>query len=74
MVKTYLIVWFHSEGQGPSVVNERLLNIGFRPTQGNYDYVYDWGDRVDTMSILDLGDKIITVLRGSDVLYKMETA
>ena len=72
-IKTYLIVWFHSEGGRPSDITDRLLSMGFKPVKGNYDYVYEWGNKVSENDALVLGDKIKEVLEGSRVLFKMET-
>ena len=41
-MKTYLIVWFNSEGAKPSDITERLLSMGFQPVEGEYDYLYNW--------------------------------
>ena len=41
-METYLRVTFDSEGARPSEIADRLRSFGFLPTQGNYDFVYDW--------------------------------
>ena len=64
-MKTFMLVWFSSEGAKPSQVNERLLALGFKPIEGNYDYVYNWGAEADIDDILQFGDKIQAVLKGT---------
>jgi hypothetical protein len=72
-MKTYLIVWFNSNGAKPSDVTERLLSMGFRPIEGQHDYVYDWGTTPDVNDVLKIGDQVQNVLKGSGVLFKLET-
>lgn len=72
-MKTYLLMWFNSNGASPSDVNRRLMSLGFQPVQGPYDYVYDWGDNVDVDEILRFGDKVHLSLKDFGVLFKIET-
>ncbi|MFQ6076274.1 MAG: hypothetical protein ACE5Z5_09105 [Candidatus Bathyarchaeia archaeon] len=72
-MKTYLIIWFDSEGAEPTVVNERLLSLGFRPMRGRYDYVYDWGRDIELEEIIQVGNAVHQTLKGLRVLYKLET-
>ena len=72
-METYLRVTFHSEGAKPSEIADRLVGFGFVPTQGNYDFVYDWNSDGSTDQILDLGDEVSRLLRGYRVLYEIET-
>jgi hypothetical protein len=72
-VKTYLTIWFNSEGAEPRVVVERLLAMGFKPIRGHYDHVYDWGRDAKLEEILRLGNAVHETLKGCKVLYKLET-
>lgn len=72
-MKTYLTIWFNSEGASPSEVAERLQAIGFKPVRGYYDHVYDWKRRAALEEILELSNKIHETLKGLKVLYKLET-
>jgi len=73
-MKTYLMLWFSSEGAGPVEVVERLRSLGFEPLRGYHDHVYDWKRNVELADILQLTDKIHETLKGLSVLYKIETA
>ncbi|MGI0151714.1 MAG: hypothetical protein ACREC5_07250 [Thermoplasmata archaeon] len=73
LMETYLRVTFHSEGAKPSEVADRLLGFGFVPTQGNYDFVYDWKSSATQEQVLDLGDEVGRLLRGYRVLIEIET-
>jgi hypothetical protein len=72
-VKTYLTIWFSSEGGGPVEIVERLRSLGFEPLRGYHDHIYDWKRDVDLGDILQLTDKIHHTLKGLNVMYKIET-
>jgi hypothetical protein len=72
-VKTYLTIWFSSEGSGPVEVVDRLRSLGFEPLRGYHDHVYDWKRKIELGDILQLTDKIHETLKGMNVLYKIDT-
>ncbi len=72
-MKSYLIVWFNSEGAKPSEINQRLMSLGFKPMQGTHDYLYEWGQNVNVEEILHFGDKVQVTLQGLNVMFKLET-
>ena len=72
-METYLRVTFHSDGARPSEVSTRLEQAGFVPTQGNYDFVYDWNGSVSRAQLIDLYDEVSRLLRGYGVLVELET-
>jgi len=72
-MRTYLNVWFNSEGERASRITERLMSMGFRPMHGNYDYVYDWARIASMQESLALGDQVHETLKGCNVVFKLET-
>ena len=72
-MKTYLKVLFHSEGAKPSLVEGALAGLGFKPTAGHHDFVYDWPQSASVRTILDFGDRIHSELNGMHVMFEMET-
>ena len=72
-MKTYLTIWFSSEGAEPLKIAERLQGMGFKPITGQYDHVYDWNRDVNVEEILRLSNSIHETLKGLSVLYKIET-
>lgn len=72
-METYLRVTFDSEGAAPTEIAVRLLELGFHPTQGNYDFVYEWQGAASTAQILDLSDELTRRLRGYGVRFEVET-
>lgn len=73
IMKTYLTIWFYSEGASPVEVVEKLRSMGFQPLRGYHDHVYDWGRKVDLMDVLQLANKVHETLKGMKVFYKLET-
>ena len=72
-METYLRVTFDSEGAKPSEIAARLRSFGFVPTQGNYDFVYDWKGTATRNQLLDLCDEVTRLLRGYRVLFEIES-
>lgn len=72
-LKTYLTIWFNSEGASPAVVAEKLRAMGFKPVKGHYDHVYDWGREIELEEILQIGTAVHETLKGLNVIYKLET-
>jgi hypothetical protein len=72
-VKTFLIVWFSSEGMQVSEVTGRLMDMGFRPVTGKYDFVYDWGKSASLEDALTIGDRVRSTLGDCGVSFKLET-
>jgi len=72
-MKTYLTIWFNSEGAAPTTVVERILAMGFKPVKGHYDHVYDWGREPTLEEVLQLGSNLHETLKGLKVMYKLET-
>ena len=73
-MKTYLTIMFNSEGTAPSEVKNQLLNMGFKATQGNYDFVYEWNkDISDVDELVWFADKVHTALKESKVYFSIET-
>ena len=72
-MRTYLRMWYNSEGAGPIVVAEKLQGMGFEPIKGQYDYVYEWGREVELEDIFRIMTAVHETLKGLRVLYKLET-
>ncbi len=75
---TRVKVWFYSEGASPSVVMTKLLDLGFKPIRGAYDFVYEHGN--NDIAEEDIGGAIIEIanalhhtLAGFKVLYTLDT-
>jgi len=72
-MKTYLTLYFSSEGEKPSEVTKTLKKMGFETIQGVYDFVYDWKGDAKVEEVIELGNKVAVVLSKFNVFYKIET-
>ena len=75
---TRVQVWFYSEGASPSQVVSKLLELGFQPVKGAYDFVYIHSDEDMTdahlgTAILEISDALHKTLSGFRVLYTLDT-
>jgi len=75
---TRVSVWFYSEGASPSQVIHKLMELGFKPVRGAFDFVYEHSD--ENLTEDDLGSAIIEIsnalhktLTGFKVLYNLDT-
>ncbi len=72
-MKTYLTIYFDSEGVKPSEVTELLKKLGFEPMHGPYDFVYDWKGSAGVEDVIRFGDRVKALLKRLKIYYKMET-
>ena len=73
-MKTYLTLWFNSEGSKPSQVVRQMEKFGFKSLRGNYDFEYDWGSRKASVDdVLIMNDRLQATLKKGNVLFKSET-
>ena len=73
-MKTYLTIMFNSEGSKPSEVKDQLLNMGFKVTKGNYDFVYEWNEEsTNVENLVWFADKVHSTLKKSNVYFTIET-
>jgi hypothetical protein len=70
---TYIRLTFNSEGAKPSDVIDRLCMLGFRPTRGHQDLVYEWDRNATVQDSIWFADKVHAVLEGLRVNFELET-
>lgn len=70
---TYLKITFSSEGAKPKEVVDRLSTLGFKPTHGNYDFMYEWDKKAGVKDAVWFADKVHATLEGMNVLFQIET-
>ena len=65
---------FNSEGCCPSEIKHQLMNLGFKATKGNYDFVYEWNDAsAKVEDLIWFADKIHSSLKNTNVYFTIET-
>ena len=74
-MKTYVSISFSSESAPASEIMQTLLDMGFEPTLGTHDLVYDWGDDEDMTpaTAINFLDRTQKKLKGMNVLLHFET-
>jgi len=73
-MKTYLTIMFNSEGNSPSEVKDQLLNMGFKVTKGNYDFVYEWDEESTSVEeLVWFADKVHVALKKNKIYFTIET-
>jgi hypothetical protein len=64
----------NSEGSTPSKIKSIVYQLGFTPTKGNYDFVYDWKNQsVEVDNLVNFADQIHASFKGHNVVFKIET-
>lgn len=72
-MKSYLTVWFNSDGAKPMEITDRLMGMGFKPIKGNFDFVYDWDKKATVEQAINLADQVHITLKGTKTSFRMET-
>lgn len=73
-MKTFLIMYFGTEGVPASEIAKRLEDLGFETHYGPHDFIYDWKDKKPGKEdILSLGDKVTAALKGSGAVFNLDT-
>ena len=67
-MKTNVSIIVNSEGGLMSEVAKRFMELGFKPTLGMHDFVYNWEEaNITPEKVIDLIDKTQKKLKGFDV-------
>jgi hypothetical protein len=69
-MRTFLKLYFSSEGAGPLDVVEDLMNMGFRTEVGRYDFSINWETPEKYASIIRT---LHNTLAGTRVRYTIRT-
>lgn len=71
--KTYLIVYFGTNGRKPSEIAKELEGLGFETHFGMVDFIYNWDREPTKEDALKLGDRVAEVLKGSESVFNLDT-
>ena len=72
-MKTYVEVYVSTEGEKASVLTHKLGDMGFEPSFGEHDFVYDWKESVSMNEVLEFVDKVQGKLSGCKAILKFTT-
>ncbi len=72
-MRTYLRLVMDSEGAPFSELATLLADLGFRPVQGEYDFLYEWDREATVRESLFFADRVHTALKGKRIWFQVET-
>lgn len=72
--QTYVTVTVSCDGSKPSEITRKLQELGFRPTYGIHDFVYDWKEKnIALEQIIEFADKVQKKLKGTGAMLHFTT-
>lgn len=72
--KTYLVMYFGTQGVKASDVAKKVETLGFQSAFGSVDFIYDWKDKKPAKEdVLSLGDKVAKALEKSGAVFNLDT-
>lgn len=72
--KTYLVMYFGTNGASISEVVKKVESLGFRASLGPVDFEYDWHDKMPKKEdVFALGDKLIKLLKDTGIIFNLDT-
>ena len=72
-MKTYVEILHNADGEKPSIIYEKLMDLGLKPSYGQHDFVYQWKKDVSITEIILFLDRIISRLKGTGAILKFST-
>ncbi len=72
-METYVDVFMNVDGEKASVIHNKLLKMGLKPTIGEHDFIYNWNGIVSIEEEIKLIDRIQEELKGTGVILKFKT-
>jgi hypothetical protein len=72
-MKTYIEVLVSADGGKASLITEKLLEMGLKPSFGEHDFVYTWKDEMVLPEVLKFIDHIQSELKGTGAILKFTT-
>lgn len=71
--KTYLIMYFGTNGTTTTEIAQRLESLGFETQFGSVDFVHHWGEKPTKEQVLALGDKVARALKDTGAVFNLDT-
>jgi hypothetical protein len=73
-METYIDLFISTDGEKNSVIYKKLIELGFKPTLGEHDFVYNWNGIVNLEEEMEFIDLIQTKLKGTNAYLKFTTS
>ena len=71
--KTYLVMYFGTDGSKITDVVKKVESLGFRAALGPVDFEYEWNKAPSKEEVFRLGDKLMEILKGTGVIFNLDT-
>ena len=71
--KTYLVMYFGTDGSKITDVVKKVESLGFRAALGPVDFEYEWNNAPSKEEVFRLGDKLMEILKGTGVIFNLDT-
>ena len=72
-METYVDVFMNVDGEKASVIHNKLIKLGLKPTIGEHDFIYNWKGIASIEEEIKLIDRIQEELKGTGVILKFKT-
>jgi len=72
-METYIDIYLNTDGEKSSVIHQKLIELGLKPTIGEHDFVYNWKGIVTMEEEIKFIDKIQTTLQGTSAFLRFTT-
>jgi hypothetical protein len=72
-METYIDIYLNVDGEKASVIHNKLIKIGLKPTIGEHDFVYNWKGIANIDEELNLIENIQSKLKGTGAILKFKT-
>lgn len=70
---TYIDVFLNVDSEKISVIHNKLINLGLKPTIGEHDFVYKWKGIVSIEEELNFIENIQSELKGTGAILKFKS-
>ena len=70
---TYLVMYFGSSGMKITDIVKKVENLGFKAALGPVDFVFEWKKAPNKEEVFNLGDRLAEALKGTGVIFNLDT-
>jgi len=72
-METYVDIFINADGENISVIHNKMIELGLKPTIGEHDFVYNWKGITNIEEEIRFIEVIQNKLKGTGVLLKFTT-
>ena len=69
-METYIDLYVNPDGEKATKVYKKIIEMGFKPTIGEHDFVYSWTGIVAIEEELEFVEKIQSKLKGTGAFLR----